>query len=209
MNDEKSASGLPIQARDILSESTDTNLDKERRTRRRDLVKGAVAVTGGVVAASYLSPTLTRLGAPAALAASSTIIAKCSINVSLTNVKCVTNSPNETLTGTINVGNNSGTGVCPVASVDVYVQSGTPGQYGGCGKDTSTNQVGHVSGNTGGSNPITVGTSLPSPERSTWTFEVSTNNYVGPVVITVEITLTDQPQHNPNFFFKACASASC
>ena len=209
MNDETTATKQSGEREDTQSGPIGTGLEGERRTRRRELVKGAVVVTGGIVAADYVSPSLTRLGVPVALAASPTIIDKCSINVRLTQVQCTTYTSNETIAGRITVSNRSGTGVCPVASIDVYAQSGSLGQYGGCGKDTSTNQVGHVSGSSGGTKPITVGTYLPSPDITYWTFSISTNNYVGPVVITVEITLTDQPQHNPNFFFKACASASC
>lgn len=193
-------------------ESTERN---ETRARRRQVIKGAVAMAGGVAAASYVTPSLRKLGIPAALAASggTTVIEKCSIDVSIpsSSVSCTKDITNntETISGTIEVKNNSGTGVCPVASVDVYLQSGNSPYGGGCGQDTTTNQVGHASGNTGGSNPIVTGTDLPSPDTSDWTFSVSTTNYIGPVFITVEIVLTDQPQHNPGFFFKYCANATC
>lgn len=222
MNDESTTRELSNQQVDTLPGPTGTGLVEVRRTRRREIVKGAVAMASGVAAASYVKPTLKGLGVAAALAMSGGATSKaCSIQLSITSIGCSPDNPvgtpgTYTISGTFDITNvSSDCGSCGVLTVDTYLQnlSEIPKGSRGCGADLTDGLLAHNTGSTGGSNPIQVGSLIPAGCNSTtgpYTFSISyTGPAVGVVRFTVEMTIGPTNAQQTGFEFKACNHADC
>ena len=186
------------------------------RTTRRVAVKAGAAIAVGVAAGGYVKPSLRSLGIPAALAASGSQVpgcGSCSIALSLGTVRCTYSSKSKmtTFTGSGTVTQNSDDTSCAVATVSLYIVTGS--LSGGCANYNPSNQIPVASfSTTGGTTPLVAGFAIPNPKGATATFTLKVSaagDLTGKVSLALYATVNDQCQHKAGFNFQTCTTVQC
>jgi len=184
-------------------------LPDPRRASRRRFITGAAAATGAAVASTYVRPDLKSFGIPLALAQSGGVLggpcdARATIGIELD----VTANPN-LISGAIHVFNLSVPCVdLDIGTLFISVRPRLPVE-GTCGNEQGNPTIlASSSTSTGGSNPITLATSIPAvcSGSNDYTFALTPSvPLVCGVLYKVTLELTgDNPVCGP---INACASA--
>jgi len=206
---------------DGTADGTLARVAKKQVSRRRVVVRGTAATVAGVVAASYVKPSLqgfsfgtsTAIGAPTPGQTDRpppTATGKCSIAIDIFTATCSGN----TISGTVTVENKSSSPPCPtcvltnpqiIVEQKSLIPSGT-----GCG-DITPGAVRASQTFTGGSNSLTNNTPAPTctdPPKS-YTFSISSANITAGTQyrVTFLLDVVPSPQHDD--VFHNCADAVC
>jgi len=210
------------------SASTDGTVDgtlarvaKKQVSRRRVVVRGTAATVAGVVAASYIKPSLqgfsfgasTVIGAPTPGQTGGpppSVTGKCTMQIDVISATCV--AATNTITGTLSVKNVTSEKPCPsctLANPRLVVQEQRSLPSGsGCGQDLGVGVRADRTGSTGGLTSLNPNVAAPNcGETAIYTFSVQYSGTNTQFRLTFLLDVEPSPQHDN--VFHACATANC